>query len=139
MGISEKYKKRVLTFLIIPVLIAIPFFTEDIIFKIIAGIILVVYVGFIIFLRDSTRSESIDNVSDEIEHDFDSSLRVEKERFIPDNDEDFKIISPNKNMEVLTADGTARVPVTAPCILLCPSWKGFRNIWPINIATGKRN
>jgi diguanylate cyclase (GGDEF)-like protein len=104
MGISEKYKKRVITFLIIPVLIAIPFFTEDITFKIIAGIILIVYVGFIIFLRDTSRSESMDNIPEEIDHGFDSPFKSEKDRFTPDENEDFKIISPNKNMEVLTAD-----------------------------------
>ncbi len=104
MGLSEKNRKRILTFLIIPVLIAIPFLTEDLLFKIIAGIILIIYVGFIIFLRDTSSSESLENGIDDSANEFDSYTGNDKVKYSPDSGEDFTIISPNKNIEVLTAD-----------------------------------
>lgn len=104
MGLSEKNRKRILTFLIIPVLIAIPFLTEDLLFKIIVGIILIIYVGFIIFLRDTSSSESLENGIDDSANEFDSYTGNDKVKYSPDSGEDFTIISPNKNIEVLTAD-----------------------------------
>ena len=56
----KKNQKRIFIFLFIPILIAIPFFTEDFILRIISGVILLIYAGFIIFLRDSMRSELLD-------------------------------------------------------------------------------
>jgi diguanylate cyclase (GGDEF)-like protein len=104
MGLSEKNRKRILTFLIIPILIAIPFFTEDILFKIIAGFILLIYVGFIIFLRDTSKTEPVYTGVEEIDEEFDSTPKNDKSKYIPDSGEDFTIISPNKNIEVITAD-----------------------------------
>ncbi|HOI30760.1 MAG TPA: GAF domain-containing protein [Melioribacteraceae bacterium] len=104
MGLSEKNRKRILTFLIIPVLIAIPFLTEDLLFKIIAGIILIIYVGFIIFLRDTSASESLQTHTEDSTDEFDSYTGNDKVKYSPDSGEDFTIISPNKNIEVLTAD-----------------------------------
>lgn len=104
MGLSEKYRKRILTFLIIPVLIVIPFLTEDLLFKIVAGIILIIYVGFIIFLRDTTSIDSVQSNVEESPEDFDSYNGNDKVKYSPDSGEDFTIISPNKNIEVLTAD-----------------------------------
>ncbi|MBS3945966.1 MAG: GGDEF domain-containing protein [Melioribacter sp.] len=104
MGLSEKNRKRILTFLIIPILIAIPFFTEDILFKIIAGFILLIYVGFIIFLRDTSKTEPVYPGGEEIDEEFDSTPKNDKSTYIPDSGEDFTIISPNKNIEVITAD-----------------------------------
>ncbi len=104
MGLSEKNRKRILTFLIIPILIAIPFFTEDILFKIIAGFILLIYVGFIIFLRDTSKTEAVYQNGEEIDEEFDSKPKNDKSKYIPDSGEDFTIISPNKNIEVISAD-----------------------------------
>ncbi len=104
MGLSEKNRKRILTFLIIPILIAIPFFTEDILFKIIAGFILLVYVGFIIFLRDTSKTEQVYTGGEEIDDEFDSIPKTDKSKYTPDTGEDFTIISPNKNIEVITAE-----------------------------------
>lgn len=104
MGLSDKNKKRILTFLIIPVLIAIPIFTEDLLFKIIAGVILIVYVGFIIFLRDTNQAEPQYSFIDELDEEFDTTAKVGNNKIAPDSGEEFTIISPNKNLEVLTAD-----------------------------------
>lgn len=104
MGLKEKYKKRILIFVFIPVLIAITFLTEDLLLRIIAAVILAVYAGFIIFLRDSGKN------SDELihyENDYDnyqSEYDLEYKKVQPDDGEEFKIISPNKNLEVITAD-----------------------------------
>lgn len=104
MGLSDKNKKRILTFLIIPVLIAIPFFTEDLLFKIIAGVILIIYAGFIIFLRDTNRTESKYSSIDEFDEEFETATKDDKNKLTTNTGEEFTIISPNKNIEVITAD-----------------------------------
>lgn len=103
MSNAEKIRNRILIFLLIPILIAIPFLTEDIIYRIIAAVILVIYVGFIIFLRDSIRGEIIPPQHEQ-EHDFFEKVDDERNGYETDAGEDFKIISPTKNIEVLTAE-----------------------------------
>lgn len=102
MGLSEKFKKRFLIFLFIPILIIIPFLTDDNLLKIIAGVILLIYVGFIIFLRDS-KSESTEINYKEAENS-DEKIHTEKPNYLTDEGEEFKIISPVKNIEVITAE-----------------------------------
>lgn len=101
MGLSEKYRKRILIFLFIPVLILIPILTEDLLIKIISGIVLVIYVAFIIFLRDSKHEEH-PIVTREDEGDEYEESEIEKIK--PNEGEDFKIISPNKGIEIITAE-----------------------------------
>ena len=112
MSMSGKNKKRLLIFLLIPILIAIPFVTTDIILRVISAAVLVIYAGFIIFLRDSIRTDFL----------FD---RKEKERVnvapspqpLDINDEpeeDFEIISENKEVEVLTSESIAAPGSTSP-------------------------
>ncbi len=100
MGLSDKYRKRLLIFIFIPILIVIPFLTDDTLLKIISGVILLIYVGFIIFLRD-TKSETT-----EYEKSDESSSKINETRpaYEPDEGEEFKIISPVKNIEVITAE-----------------------------------
>ncbi len=103
MGLSEKYRKRLLTFIFIPILIALLLLTEELIIKIIVGIVLIIYAAFIIFLRDSAKPDA---VGDKIisQNEFDDLDESTLEKYQPDKGEDFKIISPNKNIEVITAD-----------------------------------
>jgi len=102
MGIKEKIKKRIFIFLFIPILIAIPFFTEDPYVRIISGVVLLIYAGFIIFLRDSMRGEIVDQT---YEPDlFENDGKIEKDSYETDAGEDFKIISPTKNIEIITAE-----------------------------------
>ncbi|MEW6194546.1 MAG: sensor domain-containing diguanylate cyclase [Bacteroidota bacterium] len=103
MGLSEKYRKRILTFIFIPILIALLLLTEELIIKVIVGIVLIIYAAFIIFLRDSAKSVGTNdnNISQSELDDIDESTL---EKYQPDKGEDFKIISPNKNIEVITAD-----------------------------------
>ncbi len=107
MGITEKIRKRIFIFLFIPILVVIPFFTDDLTLKIISGVILLVYAGFIIFLRDSMRSSAVDNDVDLQSELFEEDDAIVKDRYETDAGEDFKIISPTKNIEVITADNFA--------------------------------
>ena len=102
MGIKEKIKKRIFIFLFIPILIAIPFFTEDSILRIIAGLVLLTYSGFIIFLRDSMQSDSFDqSYQPDL---FEEQETSKKDSYETDAGEDFKIISHVKNIEIITAE-----------------------------------
>jgi diguanylate cyclase (GGDEF)-like protein len=106
MGISVRNRKRILIFALIPVLIAILFLSEDLILKIITAAVLVLYVGFIIFLRDSVREESFDKKFEDpaIEEDTEPAYQSPKKSFDVDDGEDFKIVSPTKKIEVITSE-----------------------------------
>lgn len=112
MPLNSKVKKRILIFIIVPVLTALPFFTDDFIIKIICAALTVIYVGFIIFLRDSVRDEEPISKSSPIkENEFDdlSSDNMESSfdndhNYQTDFGEDFKIISKEKNLEIITAE-----------------------------------
>jgi diguanylate cyclase (GGDEF)-like protein len=112
MPLNSKVKKRILIFIIVPVLTALPFFTDDFIIKIICAALTVIYVGFIIFLRDSVRDEVPISKSSPIkEKEFDdlSSGKMEPglvndHNYETDFGEEFKIISKEKNLEVITAE-----------------------------------
>jgi len=96
MGVPEKIRKRIFIFLFIPILVVIPFFTDDLTLKIISGVILLVYAGFIIFLRDSMRSGAVDTDIDLQSDLFEEEDAIVKDRYETDAGEDFKIISPTK-------------------------------------------
>lgn len=104
MGLTEKYKKRVLIFVFIPVLLAITFLTDDFLLRIIAALILAIYAGFIIFLRDSGKNTGNKGTVEDDNKNYDSNADYDYQKVIPDEGEEFKIISPNKNLEVITAD-----------------------------------
>ena len=52
---DKRQKKRILIFLIVPVLAAILFITDDLLIRVITIAVMIIYVAFIIFLRDSVR------------------------------------------------------------------------------------
>lgn len=114
MGITEKNKRRILIFIFIPVLMAIPFLTDDVYLRIISAVVLLIYVGFIIFLRDSMRMDSGDSYSEEPPEILHVERPVVEDGYRPDDGEDFKIISPNKNIEVITADNFATTMPRGP-------------------------
>lgn len=106
MGNTEKIKKRIFIFLFIPILIVIPFLTDDLVFRIISSIVLIIYVASIIFLRDSLKAR--DKTDKQVEppdffEDGDSKSSG-KDRFETDDGEDFKIISSQKNIEIITSE-----------------------------------
>lgn len=104
MGLSSKYKKRILIFMLIPILLTILFLSDDFLTRIITSVILVIYIGFIIFLRDSSsrRAETEPDVP-EPEPLTDDKSEADQS-YQTDEGEEFKIVSPVKNIEVLTAE-----------------------------------
>lgn len=112
MGINtNKLKKRILIFLFIPLLALVPCLTNDIYIEIGSSLILSIYVGFIIFLRDSLKPEDYfkkdklgDTSEDELVDSADKDLQQESSSFETDMGEDFTIVSPNKKVEVITGD-----------------------------------
>lgn len=103
MPFINRNRKRFLTFLLIPLLSAVQFFTEDFILNVIAAVLLIVYVAFIIFLRDSIREGDIP-YKDEYEEDRELDAEEGEEKlYETDYGEEFKIISPNKKIEVSKA------------------------------------
>lgn len=99
MDSAERNRKRILIFLIIPILAAVPFFTDDFILRLISAILLVVYSAFIIFLRDSSRMD--DKFEEAFAQDNLEDVKKKEKSFDIDEGDDFKIVSPNKNIEVI--------------------------------------
>ena len=92
--VTERLKKRILIFSVIPILALFSILLEDIYLKAAAILVLVIYMGFIIFLRDSVR---IEEPAPQV-----ISEEPEQPSYEPDAGESFTIISPNKNVEVIT-------------------------------------
>lgn len=109
--IDRRQKKRILIFLLVPVLAAILFITDDLLIRVITIAVIVIYVAFIIFLRDSVRFDGRYSISekDELEDDLLTSAPAE-------HDESFKIISKTSKVEVITSENytseISRVPKT---------------------------
>lgn len=101
---GARIRKRVFIFLLIPLLSAVNFLTDDFIIKLSANILLLVYVGFIIFLRDSLRGEDVryDDSPEEIIDDETGTDETEGDEngYETDAGEEFKIISKNKSLEI---------------------------------------
>lgn len=103
MEIGTRNKKRLIIFSIIPVLVIIPFFTDDFIIRLLTSATLVIYTAFIIFLRDSSRmEESFDSITtDDVHAD---EEEVESKRYESFEDDGFTIVSPNKKIEVVSSN-----------------------------------
>ncbi len=94
---DRRQRKRLLIYLVIPLLAVVLFITDDLIIRIITISLLLIYVAFIIFLRDSIRFDNRYEIStNETDEDYSSE---QPEAF----DDSFEIISPNKTPEVITA------------------------------------
>ncbi|MBU0559820.1 MAG: GAF domain-containing protein [Bacteroidetes bacterium] len=118
MGIGSRNRKRVLIFLLVPILVSIPFFTDDIILKIISSLLLLLYVGFIIFLRDSLRLPNFSSTEKEIEE---YSQQSGNEIHESDDGEGFEFVSPNKSLEVLSASDFSSITPRKPKTSFIPS------------------
>lgn len=95
---NRRQRKRLLIFLIVPILAVILFITDDLLIRVITIALMVIYVAFIIFLRDSIRFDG--KFSIETSEDLDSE-------YIPsanDSEESFVIVSKNKEVNVITAE-----------------------------------
>ena len=120
MGTTEKYKRRILTFLAIPLLMVIPFLTDDLMLRMISAVLLVVYVGFIIFLRRDSHEEKLVD-AETYPNDYKEQQLISPEEFKTDLGEDFKIISKNKNIEILTSETIGSVSGRTSRDILIPS------------------
>jgi transcriptional regulator with GAF, ATPase, and Fis domain len=100
---DQRQKRRLFTFLILAVLAAVLLFTDDFTIRVITVTLLVIYVGFIIFLRDSVKFDIpyLSRESNEIKPEINLEMPVPE----PDPDESFEIVSGNKNVEVMKGYG----------------------------------
>lgn len=96
---DRRQKRRFLIFLIVPILAAVLLLADDLTVRIIALALIIIYVAFIIFLRDSLKFQGtyINETYDEdlIDEDYQSELKP--------HEESFKIISKNVNPDVVTS------------------------------------
>lgn len=112
---DKRQRKRILIFLLVPVLAAILFFTDDLLIRVITIAVIVIYVAFIIFLRDSVRFDGRYSISDREELDEDILTPVP-----PEHDESFKIISKTSKVEVITSENYTPELLRAPKTTLIP-------------------
>ncbi|HEX9251334.1 MAG TPA: GAF domain-containing protein, partial [Ignavibacteriaceae bacterium] len=96
---DKRQKKRILIFLIIPVLAIILFITDDLLIRVITIAVIIIYVAFIIFLRDSVRFDGRYSISekDELDDEY-------KTPPVSEHDESFKIVSKTSKVEVITSE-----------------------------------
>jgi len=98
---DRRQKRRILIFLIVPLLAGILFITDDLTIRIITLALILIYVAFIIFLRDSIRFDG-DYFSKNIKTD--DYEETYTEAINKNFDDSFQIVSKNKNIEVITAE-----------------------------------
>ncbi|HMN24711.1 MAG TPA: GAF domain-containing protein [Ignavibacteriaceae bacterium] len=96
---DKRQKKRILIFLLVPVLAILLFVTDDLLIRVITIAVMIIYVAFIIFLRDSVRFDGRYSINEKDDIDDDYNLPP-----ISDHDESFKIVSKNSKVEVITSD-----------------------------------
>lgn len=112
---NKRQRKRLLIFLIVPVLAAILFFTDDLLIRVITIALMVIYVAFIIFLRDSIRFDG--KFSIETSDDIDSEYTPSPSH---DTEESFTIVSKPNEIGVITAETYRRNFVKPPDTKLKP-------------------
>ncbi|MDO8550197.1 MAG: diguanylate cyclase, partial [Ignavibacteria bacterium] len=102
---DRRQRKRLVIFSLVPLLAIILFLTDDVVIRIITISLIVIYVAFIIFLRDSLKFGK-DYISDYDENEdlgndlYQSSDSSSHTGF----DESFKIVSKNKDVEIITSE-----------------------------------
>ncbi|HPI37087.1 MAG TPA: GAF domain-containing protein [Ignavibacteriaceae bacterium] len=101
---NRKQKRRIFIFSLFPVLISIHFLTDDLIIRIIAVILTAVYVGLLIFLRDSFKLEKKYDEKEEEPVDLTPPPSA-----LDDPDESFKIISKSTNPDLITDENVFKV------------------------------
>jgi diguanylate cyclase (GGDEF)-like protein len=94
---DRRQRKRLLIFLIVPLLAVLLFITDDLVIRVVTIALIIIYVAFIIFFRDTSRfnKKFLPNIEEDI-----TESGIEQETF----NESFEIVSRTKNIEVITAD-----------------------------------
>ena len=95
--LDKRQRKRILIFMVIPVLTAGLFFSDDLTIRLIIIGLIVVYVAFIIFLRDSVRFSGGYSISDA-----EDSVSEPHTTSPSEHEESFKIVSKNRKVDVIT-------------------------------------
>jgi len=95
---DRRQRKRILIFLVIPLLASILFLTDDLTIRLITLALIIIYVAFIIFLRDSIRFSGGFRISESDESKTEDYPAKTPSEF----EESFKIVSTSKNIEVIT-------------------------------------
>jgi diguanylate cyclase (GGDEF)-like protein len=95
---DRRQRKRILIFLVIPLLASILFLTDDLTIRLITLALIIIYVAFIIFLRDSIRFSGGFRITENDE----SKSEDYSAKTSSDFEESFKIVSKSKNIEVIT-------------------------------------
>lgn len=118
--ISRRNRNRIITFSVFILISSLIILIEDFLLKIISIFVLVIYAAFIIFLRDSVRSDEPYEppVLDEEEDQF----APPSENSFDNLDESFTIVSTKPNLETINADnfnkiGTPRVTLKPPDLM----------------------
>ncbi len=97
--LNKRYRKRIAVFLLVPLLVAAIIISEELYVQIPIGVLLTVYVGFIIFLRDSLKHPHVDPVDVKIameQTETDSPKPAEEGKFNFDDGEGFEILDKSK-------------------------------------------
>jgi diguanylate cyclase (GGDEF)-like protein len=95
---DRRQRKRILIFLVIPLLASILFLTDDLTIRLITLALVIIYVAFIIFLRDSIRFSGGFRISESEESKTEDYPAKTPSEF----EESFKVVSKSKNIEVIT-------------------------------------
>lgn len=95
--LDKRQRKRILIFLVIPILASGLFLSDDLFLRLVIIGLLVIYVAFIIFLRDSIRFSGGYSISEA-----DETISGPQVTAHSDHEESFKIVSKNKNIDVIT-------------------------------------
>jgi diguanylate cyclase (GGDEF)-like protein len=96
---DKRQRKRLLIFLLVPLLAVVLFITDDLLIRVITIAVIIIYVAFIIFLRDSVRFDGRYSINE--------TDPVDDDYVVPatsDHDESFKIVSKVSKLEIITAD-----------------------------------
>jgi len=109
MIMDRRQKKRLLFFLIFPVLLSITFFVQDFAIRIIALLLSFIYVGAILFLRDNFRKPPIYDLPQEpVEPTIQEKLKTPS---LLDEESSFEIIGKRPGSEIITEANYYKVKV----------------------------
>jgi len=97
---DKRQKKRILIFLLIPVFLILLFLTDDWLLRAITIAVIIIYVAFIIFLRDSVRFDGRYSINEKVDDINDDDYVSHSQS---DHDDSFTILSKQKNIEVITS------------------------------------
>ena len=94
---DRRQRKRILIFLVVLLLAVVLFLTDDLTIRLITLAVIIIYIAFIIFLRDSVRFSGGYSIADSDDSDLTGPVPGSSGL-----EESFRIVSKNKDVEVIT-------------------------------------